>query len=1122
MKKKREINGLKDSEIRDLLSEIENLKKENLELKNRLKENSTQFFSEESRPAVNKIFLDNHFHAFFNQVPFLMWTKDVDGRYIAANSVFGETLDKNPEELIGLRDDDLFSKFYADKYREQDLEIINTGKQISHEDQIPLAVGSVWYEVIKAPLINDDGVVFGLAGFARDISERKVYEEAIKSSEQKFRELAENISDSFILHGGNDILYVNPAFEKVYGYNRSEILENSDIYKSWIHPDDIVRISKVLESEEYKSNYIFNEQYRTIKKNGKVSWIWNRNYPVGNSGGDTPMIVSVASNITEIKKLEGDLRKQQYEQQAILDNIPHLAWLKNNEGVYVSVNQSFCKYFDLKAEEVIGKTDFDIVSKELALSYIAKDKDVLLSGEQRLFNEVSKGKFGENYSETHKTPVINDQNEVIGVAGISRDITEQKLAEKALVQSEEKYKDLITLLPEVVFETDAKGIITFVNLRGFEISGFTLADLTEVYSIFNLIASEEKGKAVKLFEEAEKGTEFRDVEFTLITKSQDKIPVLIYTNNLYQDGKWSGVRAVMVDNSTRKEAERHEALHQKKLLALSESALDFLSMPTSEDLFDYIGSKFKSLLGDTDILITKFDEKSVVLKLVYFSWDDESKKKVKELLKLSSEDYEFGVGTEALEVLKNRDGMIREISGGFSEGSFDAVPKDLSDEMQKVLGVKRFYGLTLCRSGNLYGTLLLLSKSDKIHDMHLIEAFVYQASIALHRRHLEQELVSAKLLAEESDKLKTGFLANMSHEIRTPMNGILGLTQLLSAKDLEEDRKKEYISMIKSNGNILMELVNDIIDISKIESKQVDLFENEISLNDMMSDLSCLISGDKLVNETKKVEFVFKPSFKDHEDIILGDQAKIRQILTNLISNAIKFTEKGKIEFGYRLDKNKDLLFYVQDTGIGIQNEKKEVIFERFIQVDQSLTRQYSGSGLGLAISKGFVDRMGGKIWVESEYQEGSCFYFSIPYKKIEKRKTISIDKQFKIDQFEWSNLTILIVEDNLISFTLLEISLRKTGCSIIHADNGKSAVDMVKENPEINLVLMDIQLPIMNGYEATREIKKLRPDLPVIALTANALDDDRMKCINAGCSDYITKPILLNKILPTIETYLQ
>ncbi len=429
--------------------------------------------------------------------------------------------------------------------------------------------------------------------------------------------------------------------------------------------------------------------------------------------------------------------------------------------------------------------------------------------------------------------------------------------------------------------------------------------------------------------------------------------------------------------------------------------------------------------------------------------------------------------------------------------------------------------MTLFRSGNLYGTLLLLSKKKKIYDKNLIEAFVYQASIALHRRQLEQELVSAKLLAEESDKLKTGFLANMSHEIRTPMNGILGLTQLLSNAEIKESQKKEYISMIRSNGNMLMELVNDIIDISKIESKQVDLSENELSLNDMMSDLYCLISGEKMVKEINKLELVFNPGFKDKQDIILGDQAKLRQILTNLISNAIKFTEEGKIEFGYRLDENNNLLFYVEDTGIGIPENKIDVIFDRFTQADQSLTRQYSGSGLGLAISKGFVDRMGGEIWVESVHHESSCFYFTIPYKKVHRVKSIPGAKKFKINQFAWDNLTILVVEDNLISFKLLEISLNKTGCKVIHADNGKTAVKLVEENPGINLVLMDIQLPVMNGYDATRAIKKLRPNLHVIAQTANAMDDDRMKCMDAGCSDYVTKPILLDKLLPAIETFL-
>ncbi|MFW5820802.1 MAG: response regulator, partial [Bacteroidota bacterium] len=227
------------------------------------------------------------------------------------------------------------------------------------------------------------------------------------------------------------------------------------------------------------------------------------------------------------------------------------------------------------------------------------------------------------------------------------------------------------------------------------------------------------------------------------------------------------------------------------------------------------------------------------------------------------------------------------------------------------------------------------------------------------------------------------------------------------------------------------------------------------------------------------------------------------------------------VTFGASI-RNDKVLFFVKDTGIGIPEEKKELIFNRFTQADQSSSRNYSGSGLGLAISKGFVELMDGQIWVESEKGKGSEFYFTIPLKVVTRREVMKKENKKEITDFKWDNLIILVVEDNLVSYKLLEISLSKTGCTTFHAENGAEAIEMVKNSPEIDIVLMDIQLPVINGYDATRQIKEIRPELPVIAQTANAMDSDRAKCMEAGCSDYVTKPIVLKNLLPIIENYVK
>jgi CheY-like chemotaxis protein len=328
--------------------------------------------------------------------------------------------------------------------------------------------------------------------------------------------------------------------------------------------------------------------------------------------------------------------------------------------------------------------------------------------------------------------------------------------------------------------------------------------------------------------------------------------------------------------------------------------------------------------------------------------------------------------------------------------------------------------------------------------------------------------------------------------------------------------------MINSNGNILLNLVNDIIDISKIESNQVDLYESEFSLNMLFNELNCFILAQKMAKNKDSVELIMNLGKSDDDSYIICDRQKLHQILTNLIGNAIKFTLSGEVEFGYTVDENEKIGFFIKDTGIGIPEDKIELIFNRFTQVDQSLTRPFGGSGLGLAISKGFVEIMNGKIWAERRPGGGSCFKFEIPYKSSHNPLKHNKTEKLNTNDYNWSDYTILVVEDNYISYRLLQLLLKNTLVNIVHAENGQKAIDMVNTHPEISLVLMDIQLPFMNGFEATMEIKKIRPELPVIAQTANAMDDDKLKCLNSGCSDYITKPIVFDTFLELINNYIR
>ncbi len=377
-----------------------------------------------------------------------------------------------------------------------------------------------------------------------------------------------------------------------------------------------------------------------------------------------------------------------------------------------------------------------------------------------------------------------------------------------------------------------------------------------------------------------------------------------------------------------------------------------------------------------------------------------------------------------------------------------------------------------------------------------------------------EELKLAIDKANESDQLKSAFLANMSHEIRTPMNGIIGFSQLLLADDLDNDEKVECINVIQNSSNQLLSIINDIIDVSKIESGQIIINSSDINVNELLKDVHDLLNDEAL---KKGLNLTYECQFALNDSIIKIDGSKIKQILSNLILNAIKFTDHGNITFGYKIDHSV-VIFYVKDTGIGIASENLEIIFERFRQADGSLSRQYGGTGLGLAICKGFVDKMGGRIWAESVIESGSSFYFSIPL-LISTNRSMRIVNTSGSSQLisNFENRKILVAEDEDINFRYLEKILRKSKVEIVHAKNGMEAVYLCR-NSQFDIILMDIKMQVMDGVEALNEIKQFNKRIPIIAITAYAFEQDKEKMLDFGFSDYLSKPYTKEQLFDVLK----
>lgn len=379
--------------------------------------------------------------------------------------------------------------------------------------------------------------------------------------------------------------------------------------------------------------------------------------------------------------------------------------------------------------------------------------------------------------------------------------------------------------------------------------------------------------------------------------------------------------------------------------------------------------------------------------------------------------------------------------------------------------------------------------------------------------------ISQREKAEMADKLKSSFLANMSHEIRTPMNGILGFAEILKEPNLTGEQQQEYICIIEKSGKRMLSVINDIIDISKIESGLMIL---DIRTTDINEQIDYIYSFFKPETERKGLFLSARKSLSNERAIIRTDPEKLYAILINLVRNALKFTNKGTIELGYILKSSGEsqvLEFFVKDTGIGIQRDKQEVIFERFIQADIADRQAYQGAGLGLSISKAYVEMMGGKIHVESEPEKGSAFFFTIPYKPevpFIKDHTILAESGSQFRQ----KLKILIVEDDEASEMILSMEMKSYCSKILKAKTGPEAVDTCRLNQDIDLVLMDIQIPGIDGYAATLEIRKFNRNVIIIAETAYALTGDREKALLAGCNDYISKPINRESLRSMIRKY--
>jgi len=637
--------------------------------------------------------------------------------------------------------------------------------------------------------------------------------------------------------------------------------------------------------------------------------------------------------------------------------------------------------------------------------------------------------------------LLDNDGERVKVIGVIQDITDRRKSEEALKESEEKFRSIMENSADAIFIADQQGKYVYTNKAVTAMLGFTSKEMKSK-TIIDLSPPNKKDDYFNTFKNIiSKGKVFTEIE--LLKKDGNFISVDLNAV-LLPDGR---IYASCRDITDRKRTE--EALNQERRML--RTLIDNLPDPI------YVQDKEcrKVIANKADVENIGFKNEAEVL------------------------------GKTDIELFP---GKIGERGYGDDKKVINTGKPifDLEEEFISGKGVKRW----------------LLTTKIPLHDKDgNITGLVGIGHDITERKEIVEELIRAKEKAEESDKLKTAFLHNISHEIRTPMNAIVGFSALLGEPDIDEKTRKSYIEVIMQSSNHLLSIITDIVDISNIEANLIKTYKNEVCINAILKSL-CNQFIPKAAE--KKVNMICETGLSDSDALVLTDSAKLSQILSNLMSNSLKFTDTGTIKIGYKLVED-FLEFCVSDSGIGISPEHHARIFDRFYQVSNAMERLYEGTGLGLAISKAYVEHLGGKIWLTSEPGKGSSFFFTIPYEK-QVAAFISSSKQKTPDNYVFPvKKVILVAEDVESNFKLIRYFLTGSNAEVLHAYNGKEAVEKCLSTGKIDLILMDIKMPVMDGYTAVKLIREKNTTVPIIAQTAYA--DDKEKAIECGCSGFLSKP---------------
>jgi PAS domain S-box-containing protein len=874
----------------------------------------------------------------------------------------------------------------------------------------------------------------------------------------------------------------NAAFCRLLGYTEEEL--KLLYFNDFTYPDDLHLGQEFLRKLTKGEIETAAFEKRYIAKSKKTIFAFVSVSLVRNDLNRPKFFITHLIDLTERKRAEANMLENDKLYETFMNSTTDLAYLKNEKLQYLMTNRQQQEFFNKSDAEISGKTDFELMTPDNAVNCRKSDLTVLETLQMIISTEV----YGDKIYETRKFPVRLKEGKT-GVGAFIRDVTEQINSRHEL----QKLSQVVEQSPASIIVTDTDGFIEYVNPATCHISGYSseelLGEKPGILSSGEMKEEEHK----EMWDALKAGNEWKG-EFQNRKKNGelyiDRASISPLKN---QKNEITHYLSIQEDVTERKQNE----LIQRVLFNISKQAFETNDI---QHLLDIVRNELSVLIDTSNFYVAFYDEDTGMLTSAYV--DDERDTITTWPAEKSLTGYVIRHNKSLL--LKHND-FLKFIE----TGEVELVGADS----------EIWLGVPLTVNGKPYGAFVVQDYQNpnaySENEMKMLEFIASQVSLSIQRQKSIIEIQHALDKAESSNRLKTAFINNISHEIRTPLNGILGFSEMINTQNSTPEDNELFYTVIKKSSKRLLNTVNGYMDIAMLVSGTMELRRHSSNLEKLCEE----IYNDFIeVCTFKGLELKFHKTNTNNTLILNTDFEKLRKILTHLIDNAIKFTPKGSILFGYTLN-DKDIEFYISDTGSGIKKDALNIIFEAFMQADVSSTRGYEGSGLGLSIAYGMVKLLGGNLWVDTEKDKGSTFYFNLP---LAENQILTPQKISEKARKEVSaKPLILVAEDDDSNYKYIEIVLQYASYHVKRAQDGFEAVDYCRKHPDVSLVLMDIKMPSMDGFEATRQIRSFSPQLPIIALSAHVTTEDENAAFAAGCTDYVTKPVSKSRLLEIIDNFL-